>query len=71
MVFSALSSKQQLNRNRGKVFPVRSVPLCLKQDNWSNESVVRQLPACKKVSKEVENITEIRHQATTDEGTAD
>jgi hypothetical protein len=32
MVFSAQSSKQQLNSNRGTVFSVRSVPICYQQD---------------------------------------
>jgi hypothetical protein len=32
------------NSNIGKVFSVRSVPRCYKQDSWSNELVVRQSP---------------------------
>jgi hypothetical protein len=32
MAFSARSTKQQLNSNRGTVFPVRSVTICYKQD---------------------------------------
>jgi hypothetical protein len=49
---------------------MRFVPRCYKQDSWSNELVVRQSSAGKNVSKEVEYIVEIRHQATTDEDTA-
>jgi hypothetical protein len=43
-----------------------SVPKCYKQDNWSNELVVRQSPGGKIVI-----IVTIRHQATTGEDTAD
>jgi hypothetical protein len=59
MVFSVLSSNQQLNGNRRK------------QDNWTNDLIVGQSPAGKKVSRLAEDIVEIRHQTTTDEGTAD
>jgi hypothetical protein len=50
---------------------VRSVPRCYKQDNWSNELVVGQLPAGKNVSTEAEDIVKIRQHATTGENTAD
>jgi hypothetical protein len=39
-------------------------------DSWSNELVVRQLPAGKNVSTEAEDIVTIRHQATIGEDTA-
>jgi hypothetical protein len=39
-------------------------------DIWSNELVVRQSPADKKVSTEVEDIVGMRHQATTGEDIA-
>jgi hypothetical protein len=39
-------------------------------DGWSNELVVRQSSAGKKMSTETENIVEIRHQATTGENIA-
>jgi hypothetical protein len=32
MVFSARSSKQKLNSNKGAMFSVQSVPRCYKQD---------------------------------------
>jgi hypothetical protein len=46
------------------------MPRCYKQDSWSNESVVRQSPADKNVSKEEEDIVRSRHQATTSEDIA-
>jgi hypothetical protein len=71
MVFSAWSSKKQLNGNRGRVFSVLSVPRCYKQDTWSNELVVgHSLPATN-VSTETEDIVWIRQQATTGEYIAD
>jgi hypothetical protein len=45
--------------------------LTLRVDSWSNELVVRESPAGKKVSTEAEDIVEIRPQATTGEDTAD
>jgi hypothetical protein len=57
------------NSKREKVFSVRSVLRCYKQDSWSNELVVRQSPACKKLSTEAEAIFGIRHQATTGKDT--
>jgi hypothetical protein len=56
IVFSVLSAKQQLNRNRGTVFSVRPVPRCYKHDNWSNELVVGESPAGRNVSTEAEDI---------------
>jgi hypothetical protein len=43
---------------------MRSVLRCYRQDSWSNESVVRQLPAGKNVITKAEDIVSIRHQAT-------
>jgi hypothetical protein len=40
-------------------------------DSWSNALVVRQTPAGKNVSTEVEDIVGIRHQATTVANMAD
>jgi hypothetical protein len=71
MVLSARSAKQQLNSNRGTVFSVRSVPRCYKQDIWSNEFFVGQLPASENMNTEAEDIAGIFHQATTCEDTAD
>jgi hypothetical protein len=56
--------------NRGTVFSAQSLPRGYKQDNWSNELVVRQSPAVKNLNTEVENIVVTRHQATTGEGIA-
>jgi hypothetical protein len=53
------------------VFSEQPVPRCYKQDNCSNELVVEQLPATKKVRMEGENIVGIHHQAATGEDTAD
>jgi hypothetical protein len=53
------------------MFSVQSVSLCYKQESWSNELVVRQWPAGKNVSTEVEDIVVSRHQATTGEDAAD
>jgi hypothetical protein len=53
------------------VFSVRSVLKSYKQDNCSSELVARQSLAGKNVSTEAEDISEIRHQATTGEDTAD
>jgi hypothetical protein len=39
-------------------------------DNWSNQLVMRQLPAGNNVSTEAEDIVGIRHQATTGEDIA-
>jgi hypothetical protein len=36
MVFFSQFAKQQLNNNRGTVFPLRSVQRSYMQDNWSN-----------------------------------
>jgi pyrimidine operon attenuation protein/uracil phosphoribosyltransferase len=47
-----------------------TLTLTLRVDNLSNELVVRQSPAGKKVSTEAEEIVGIRHQATTGEHTA-
>jgi hypothetical protein len=47
------------------------MPRYYKQDSWSNELVVRQLPAAKNVNMEIEDFVGIRPQATTDEDTAD
>jgi hypothetical protein len=46
------------------------MPGCYNQDNWSNESVVGQLPAGKDVITEAEDTAGIRQQATTGEYTA-
>jgi hypothetical protein len=56
--------------NRGKVFCVRFVPRCFKQDIWSNELVVRQSSAGKNLSKEAEDVIGIRYQAVTGEDIA-
>jgi hypothetical protein len=53
------------------VFSLWPMPRCYKQDNWSNELVVGQLPASKNVSTEAEDTFGICHQATTGEDTAD
>jgi hypothetical protein len=71
MMFFAQSAKQQLNSNRGAVFPVRSMPRCYKQNSWGNELVVGQSPASKNVSMEAEDSVGISHQETTGEKTAD
>jgi hypothetical protein len=42
----------------------------MRVDSWSNGLLVRQSPAGKNVSTEVEGIVEIRHQATTGEDIA-
>jgi hypothetical protein len=42
----------------------------LRVDSWSNELVVRQLPAGKNVCMEAEGVVGIRHQAKTGEDTA-
>jgi hypothetical protein len=47
------------------------MPRCYKQDIWSNELVVGQLPASKNVSTETEDFVQICHQATTGEDTSD
>jgi hypothetical protein len=57
--------------NRGMVFSIRSMPKCFKQDNWSSELVVGQLPASKNVTMEAEDTVEIHHQATTGEDIVD
>jgi hypothetical protein len=59
-----------LETNRKTVFFLRSISRCYKQDSWRNELVVRQSPAGKKVSTEVEDIVGIRHHATTGEDMA-
>jgi hypothetical protein len=41
--------------NRGKVFSMRSVNRCYKQDIWGNELVVGQSSAGKNVHTEAEN----------------
>jgi hypothetical protein len=56
-------------QQQGKVFSVRSVPRCYKQENCSNELILGQSPAGKNVSMEAEHIVGIRHQA--EEDTAD
>jgi hypothetical protein len=43
------------------VFCVLSVPRYYKQDSWSNELVVTQPPAGKKLSTEAEDIVGIRN----------
>jgi hypothetical protein len=53
-----------------RVFSVRLLPRCYKQDRWSNELVVRQSLNGKNVSTEAEDIVVIRHQVTTGEDTA-
>jgi hypothetical protein len=53
------------------VISVLSASRCYKQDSWSNELVVKLLPAGKNVSTETEDIAEIRHQEKTGEDTAD
>jgi hypothetical protein len=55
----------------GKMFSTRPAPICYKQDRWSNELVMRQSPAGKKLSTEEEDIVGIRQQATTGEDTED
>jgi hypothetical protein len=57
MVFSEQGPKQQLKSNRGRVFSLRFVPRCYKQDNWSNELVVGQSPASKDVNMEAQGST--------------
>jgi hypothetical protein len=42
----------------------------MRVDSWSKELVIRQSPAGKNMSTGVEDIVEIRHQATTDEDIA-
>jgi oligoribonuclease NrnB/cAMP/cGMP phosphodiesterase (DHH superfamily) len=32
-----------MNRNRGTAFSVWTVPICYKQENWSNELIVEQV----------------------------
>lgn len=54
-------------QQRGTAISVRSVPRCYKQESWSNELVVGQLPVCKNLSSDVG----IRHQAATVEDAAD
>jgi hypothetical protein len=51
------------------VFSVQSVLRYYKQNNWSNELDVGQLPACKNTSTEAEDFFGIRHQALTGEDT--
>jgi hypothetical protein len=53
------------------MFSVWSVPGSYKQNSWSNELVVGQLPAGKNVSTEADDIVEICHQATTGEDISD
>jgi hypothetical protein len=65
MAFSERSAKKQLKSNRGTMLSVLSVPRCYKQDNWTNELVVRQSPAGKHVSTEAEDIVGARHHTTT------
>jgi hypothetical protein len=60
MVFSAWSTKQQLNSIRGPVFSVRSVPKFYKQDSWSNKLVVGQSPVGKNMSTEAEDTVGIQ-----------
>jgi hypothetical protein len=48
---------QQLNSNRRIVFSVQSMPRCYKQDNWSNELVVRQSLTSKDMNMEAEKVT--------------
>lgn len=45
------------------VFSVRSVSIWCKQDIWSSELLVRELPASKNMSTEADNIVGIHHQA--------
>jgi hypothetical protein len=71
MVFSTWSTKQQLNGNRGTVFSVWSISRCYKQDSWSNELALRQLPASKNMSMEAGEIIGIRYQEMTGEDMAD
>jgi hypothetical protein len=54
------------NSNRGTVFSVQSAE-CYKQDSWSNELVVRQMPTGKNVRMEAEDPVAIRHHAITGE----
>jgi hypothetical protein len=49
---------------------MRSATRCYKRDSWSNELVVSQSPANKKVNTEAQNIVGIRNQATTGEDIA-
>jgi hypothetical protein len=58
------------NSNRGTKFSPWSLLRCYKQDNWSNELVVRQSSAVKNVSMEAEDTAGICHQATTGEDIA-
>jgi hypothetical protein len=64
-----------VNSKAGTVFSVRFLPRCYKQDSWlivdswSNELVVRLLPAGKNMSTEAENLLGC-HKATTGEDIA-
>jgi hypothetical protein len=51
------------------VFYVRSVPICCKQESWSNDLVVGRSPAGKNLSTEAEDIVGTCHQTTTGEDT--
>jgi hypothetical protein len=69
--YRPVARQRRANNNRGMVVFERSVPMCYKQDNWSNELIVGQSPASKNASTEAEEIVAIRHQATTGEDTAE
>jgi hypothetical protein len=58
------------NSNSEMVFSVQSLLRCYKQNNWSNELIVRQSPAGKNVSMEAEDIVGICNQARTGEDIA-
>jgi hypothetical protein len=58
------------NATKEQCFLRGPVP-CYKQDRWSNEFVVRQSPADKKVNTKEEDIIRIRQKATTNKDTAD
>jgi hypothetical protein len=68
---AAVARQRSTSNNKGKVFYVRSVSRCYKQDNWSNELVLGQSLDGKHVSKEAEDIVWVRHQATAGKDTAD
>jgi hypothetical protein len=53
------------------MFSVQPMPRSYKQDSWSNELVVRQLPAGKNMSTEADDIVGIHHQAVIGEDTAE
>jgi hypothetical protein len=74
-LFSTRSVRQlrvaTLGELLGRFFSVRFMPRCYKQDMCRVELLVRQLPAAKNVSREVDDTIRIRRQATIGEATAD